>query len=142
MGIAIPKRTVLPRGERLDIEGAPTRSRLPGFRWRVLVQEDGAFDELVIDRWLHLEQMNDRNWFLSLGPLYVSIQLNADDTCDVLIDGRQFAHVGGRVDITKGSDTGGKSLPSKRVGRFAGGWRVRRPRGSLRAFVKKLRRRA
>lgn len=133
--IAIPKRTTLAPGARLDIESAPTRSRLPGMRWRVLVHEDGAFDELVIDRWLHLEQMNERNWFLQLGPLYVSVELNADDTADVHIH-RDFPDIGGRVDIAEGSDSGGKSLPNQRCGRFAGGWRVRRPLGSLKALMK------
>lgn len=67
----------------------------PGFSWRILAHKrtrigrvtsasdyipDGVvdirsdhfdcpmeFDELVIDDWLHIEQMNDRDWWMGLG---------------------------------------------------------------------------
>ena len=68
------------------------RAFWPGFSWRVLAHQrtktgvqsietyvkqvqlssdefDGPveFDELVIDNWLHLEQMSERNWWMGLG---------------------------------------------------------------------------
>jgi hypothetical protein len=45
----------------------------PGARWRILArdgerkiaaQNDGVFDELVIDDWVHLEQMDDNTWWM------------------------------------------------------------------------------
>ena len=66
----------------------------PGFSWRILAHkrtnvgrakvenylpdgqidirsehfsEPAEFDELVIDNWLHLEQMSDRDWWIGLG---------------------------------------------------------------------------
>lgn len=58
------------------------RIRNPGTRWRVLarykggdvsadVRDAGNFDEIVdevvVDDWLHVEQMTDRTWFMSIG---------------------------------------------------------------------------
>lgn len=34
---------------------------------QVLLDGDWEFDELVIDDWLHLEQMSDREWWMGLG---------------------------------------------------------------------------
>ena len=58
----------------------------PGTEWRMLAwSEDdtpiaassdgtaGTFDELVVDRWLHLEQMSTRHWWMRLGPLHVNV---------------------------------------------------------------------
>jgi len=90
----------------------------PGFSWRILAHKrtrigraiigdyvpDGRvavssedfdvpveFDELVIDNWLHVEQMNDRDWWIGLGT--------GDDGCgyewsiNVHIDNRRTARV-------------------------------------------------
>lgn len=70
----------------------PKRHR-PGSQWRTLAHilaSDGSavgpikdsserypaateFDELVVDEWLHLEQMDSRIWSLRLGPLLISV---------------------------------------------------------------------
>jgi hypothetical protein len=67
----------------------------PGTSWRTLAHheaDDGmrhttietassdhpdrtVFDELVIDRWLHLEQMDVDTWWMRLGPLDISVQV-------------------------------------------------------------------
>jgi len=64
----------------------------PGFQWRILAHKRTApgrkgaylpdhvvemcssdfsesveFDELVIDHWFHLEQMDDRDWWIGIG---------------------------------------------------------------------------
>lgn len=45
-------------------------SRIPGAEWRILARRgdqliemanQGVFDELVVDQWLHLEQLDDRS---------------------------------------------------------------------------------
>ncbi len=49
----------------------------PGRRWRVLawrgpsrieLRDEGTFDELVVDDWLHIEQMTNRTWWMRIGP--------------------------------------------------------------------------
>ncbi len=64
----------------------------PGRTWRVLahdgdrtveVKNQGTFDELVVDHWLHLEQMTEREWMLGLGhepEIGVWIRVNEDAT--------------------------------------------------------------
>lgn len=53
-------------------------------RWRVLAQDGatrveledrGVFDELVIDDWLHLEQMEERVWWMRLGDARIVVSL-------------------------------------------------------------------
>lgn len=63
-----------------------------GSHWRILVherigkgygkqiedshetyQEHTEFDELVIDEWIHLEQMDTNHWWMRLGPLMVHV---------------------------------------------------------------------
>ena len=50
----------------------------PGRRWRVLawvekgaerieLRDRGIFDELVVDDWLHVEQMADNEWWMQIG---------------------------------------------------------------------------
>jgi hypothetical protein len=43
-----------------------------------------VFDELVIDRWLHLEQMDTRQWWLAIG----------DDMVVITVDGDGKPHMG------------------------------------------------
>jgi hypothetical protein len=47
-----------------------------GARWRLLahrangsleIENDGQFDELVVDDWLHIEQMEPAVWWLRVG---------------------------------------------------------------------------
>jgi len=54
----------------------------PGTRWRLqtwigrerrVVQNDGVFDELVVDDWLHIEQLSDTSWFVRLAEDTVRI---------------------------------------------------------------------
>lgn len=62
------------------------RKKPIGSRWRILAQDDKechkvdlrtehgpVFDELVIDDWLHLEQMSDRCWYLNIGGVRLDI---------------------------------------------------------------------
>ncbi len=77
----------------------------PGYRWRWLAwnrktgekhtqsfdqKDDVCFDELVIDDWFHLEQMNERHWWLGLGrggdTLHIRIQIPAKGQITVGIE--------------------------------------------------------
>lgn len=52
-------------------------SSKPGSRWRVgayepygerhEMRDKGIFDELVVDEWLHVEQMSNNTWWISIG---------------------------------------------------------------------------
>ncbi len=61
---------------------------MPGSRWRVLGNSaserferefDGedalVFDELVVDDWLHVEQMEDNAWWARIGDAWVFVEL-------------------------------------------------------------------
>ena len=67
----------------------PVRHR-PGSKWRTLahrvngtaIQQHSSdhddpteFDELVIDAWLHIEQMDTRWWWMQIGPLAVNVHV-------------------------------------------------------------------
>lgn len=63
--------------------------RKPGSRWRVLAHDDGkrvelrdrgVVDELVIDDWLHLEQLNARTWCLVIGSGSNRVMLDVTPT--------------------------------------------------------------
>lgn len=54
-------------GDSLDLhsgmDGFPT-----GYKGhRQVIDGDWEFDELVIDDWFHLEQMDERDWWLGVG---------------------------------------------------------------------------
>ena len=61
--------------------------KVPGRRWRVLahapaetveLENRGIFDELVVDDWLHLEQMDKHEWCLRVGDARVWINVDAE----------------------------------------------------------------
>jgi hypothetical protein len=66
----------------------------PGRRWRFLahhegeevqLENQGMFDELVVDDWLHVEQMDNNVWWLRLGDarLLVTISDTEPPTVDI-----------------------------------------------------------
>lgn len=61
-----------------------TKRAKPGARWRVQSQVGdakvelrnvGIFDEIVVDDWLHVEQMNDRLWWMQLGGACFAVSI-------------------------------------------------------------------
>lgn len=61
----------------------------PGATWRLLtkntdgqtalaLENDGVFDELVVDDWLHVEQMNERSWWLRVGDARINVEIRQD----------------------------------------------------------------
>lgn len=67
----------------------------PGSRWRILArdgerkvtaQNEGVFDELVVDEWLHLEQMDDSTWWLRVGDARIDIKVLSDGRAEVSIE--------------------------------------------------------
>ena len=73
------------------------KRRIPGYRWRTLAWHDDGekieqeydgtegvcFDELVVDEWFHIEQMDTRDWWMQVGDLHINIHINPDKTTEV-----------------------------------------------------------
>jgi hypothetical protein len=66
--------------------------RVPGSSWRVLahapsgkiqLEDQGIFDELVVDDWFHIEQMDDREWVLRLGDARIHVTIAEDGSAEV-----------------------------------------------------------
>jgi hypothetical protein len=59
----------------------------PGNKWRVLahapdatieVQDQGVFDELVVDDWLHVEQLATTSWYIRVGDARLHVEVRPD----------------------------------------------------------------
>lgn len=86
----------------------------PGRRWRILAYEDNGgrievrspdidrptvsgrsvLDEVVIDDWLHLEQMDTRKWLLVLGGFHFWITVPKKGRAEVTHNGQRLASYG------------------------------------------------
>jgi hypothetical protein len=96
------------------------KRRLPGRRWvvranrrggreRVEYRDDGVFDELHLDGWLHVEQTSASGYVVQLGPLRIDVGLRATGEIDLVVE-RDFP-AGGKVLVGEGVDTAGASRP-------------------------------
>ncbi|RKH04584.1 hypothetical protein D7X32_10570 [Corallococcus carmarthensis] len=49
------------------------------------VKNEGVFDELVVDHWLHIEQFGEREWWMRVGDarILVLVQSSGDVRVDV-----------------------------------------------------------
>jgi hypothetical protein len=59
--------------------------RQPGSQWRVLAHDgardiehegEGIFDELVVDEWLHIEQLDEAGWWMRVGDVRVLVRID------------------------------------------------------------------
>ena len=71
----------------------------PGARWRLLahrehgnleLKNEGIFDELVVDDWLHIEQMDQRIWWLRIGDADVVVEVAPSG--EIRVDVERGAH--------------------------------------------------
>jgi hypothetical protein len=77
------------------------KRRLPGYQWRTLAHPDKGservqqrydgtegvcFDELVVDDWFHMEQMNTRDWWIGLGGVMINVHIPAKGKPHILIE--------------------------------------------------------
>ncbi|MGE6759175.1 hypothetical protein ACQKGO_14230 [Corallococcus interemptor] len=76
----------------------------PGRTWRVLAHEDagpvelknrGTFDELVVDDWFHMEQLDARAWWMKVGDMRVLVTLSPDTGVVVEVERGFYAPVNG-----------------------------------------------
>jgi hypothetical protein len=54
-----------------------------------------GFDELAIDHWFHLEQMDERDWWIGVGNpdsgdyFHINVHINGDKSVSVSVDDQQ-----------------------------------------------------
>lgn len=79
-----------------------------GIKWRLLAHADGervevesrgVFDELVVDQWLHVEQMDDNVWWLRVGDARVNVRVASDGTAEVDVERGFYAEIRGQTRI-------------------------------------------
>ncbi len=67
----------------------------PAEQWRIRARDgereveianQGVFDELVLDDWLHLEQMTDRAWWMRVGDARIDVVIGANGDAQVSIE--------------------------------------------------------
>jgi len=47
-------------------------------RYTIAYENDGTFDELVVDDWLHIEQMDASVWWMRVGDVRLLVTLNSE----------------------------------------------------------------
>lgn len=66
-----------------------------GQSWRLLVHQasgdlsienDGLFEELVLDDWFHIERMQERLWWLRVGDARLLVELNEDGSAALKVE--------------------------------------------------------
>jgi hypothetical protein len=66
-----------------------------GSKWRVLahsgtrhfeMENEGVFDELVVDDWLHIEQMDTNVWWMRVGDAWINVTLSQDGQPEVDVE--------------------------------------------------------
>lgn len=77
-----------------------------GACWRVLarrgseaveLENEGVLDEVVIDDWLHLEQMDTRQWWMRLGDARIVITIGPTGKACVDIERGSYEDVSGET---------------------------------------------
>lgn len=80
--------------------------RIPGTQWRVLakrgdeaveLENQGVLDEVVLDDWLHLEQMNENVWWMRLGDARIVVEVAPEGTVRVDIERGSYERVSGET---------------------------------------------
>ena len=84
----------------------------PGTRWRFLahgaqgttqLENAGVFDELVVDDWLHVEQLDERVWWLRVGDARIMVTLIDDGTATVDVERGSYGPTRGNT-VSSGDD--------------------------------------
>lgn len=75
--------------------------KIPGSNWRLLAhskndqkdisfENEGIFDELVVDDWLHIEQMDTNVWWMRVGDARIVVRLKKGHRPMVTIDREEY----------------------------------------------------
>lgn len=80
--------------------------KVPGANWRFLahdansrteLENKGIFDELVVDNWLHVEQMDERVWWLMIGDARILVTIDPNGAATVDIERGFYAPMRGKT---------------------------------------------
>ena len=97
------------KGERISLESPPVASATKRFRaahpevnWAGVANivgpeptaPDSVFDELVIDDWFHLEQMDTRLWWMRVGDYHLWVRIPAKGDPIVTHNGQELETYG------------------------------------------------
>lgn len=87
-------------------QNEPPPTSLPGSEWRISafkngekveVADQGVLDEVVIQPWLHLEQLDEREWWMRLGDARILINIAADGQVQVDVERGYYHEVRGET---------------------------------------------
>ena len=76
----------------------------PGKDWRVVARKDGGvlewgtqgvFDEICVDHWLHVEQIDERLWVMQVGDARISVNIKEDGQVTVDVERGFYSEVQG-----------------------------------------------
>ena len=82
-------------------------ARNPGSEWRVQARDgdrkitlanDGIFDELVVDYWLHIEQLDARTWWMRAGDARLQVSVEDDGAVRLDVQRGFYDEVPGRTE--------------------------------------------
>lgn len=57
---------------------------------KVTIENEGVFDELVLDDWFHLENMAENHWWVRVGDARINVTLSSDGNAVVQIERGQY----------------------------------------------------
>ena len=75
--------------------GPGSLARESGRSWRLLahqesgdlaIENEGLFDELVLDHWFHMERMQERLWWLRVGDARLLVELHEDGSAELKVE--------------------------------------------------------
>lgn len=81
-------------------------TEIPGRNWRLTHREDGrklehvgtgTFDELTVDGWLHIEQLEERVWWMRVGDARLTFSIEADGQASVDVQRGFYGEVRGKT---------------------------------------------
>ena len=93
--------------DKSKAEWARQCAQNPGAEWRVQARNEdrkiehtneGVFDELVVDHWLHLEQLDDRTWWMRLGDARLQVFVAQDGAVTVDVQRGFYEDVLGKTE--------------------------------------------
>jgi hypothetical protein len=90
--------------EESENEQRKRYGRRPGEDWRVAARKDGevlewglqgVFDEICVDHWLHVEQLDERLWVMQVGDARISVDINEAGQVTVNVERGFYSEVRG-----------------------------------------------
>ena len=92
--------------ERLRIERLRFAPH-PGAAWRLQtrdgeglfrIENRGTFDELVVDHWFHIENMDERSWWMRVGDVRLVATIDREGRVTVDIQRGSYGEVSGTTE--------------------------------------------